>query len=75
MIHSKIYECSKVRKALSVCSSLQKCEKYHRKNIGIGIDEMVNHDTKEFIITNIFPDAKWPLMKEENMTLNEVIRP
>ena len=30
----------------------------NRKNVGIGIDEMVNHDPKKFIIRNIFPDAK-----------------
>ena len=65
---SKVYECSKVGKH-SVCTVLFKTilDKYPRKYIGLYIDEKINHDTKEFIITNIFPDAKWPQWKNETL--------
>ena len=60
-------------KALSLSSSLHICIKYYiEKSFCEG--EKVSHKRKEFIVGDIFKVAKQCLIKEQNMSLDTVLK-
>lgn len=67
--YRKIYECNNDGKDLSLSTSVHICIKYH-----FFIGKKVSHERKEFTIGDIFKVARQPLIKEQDMSLNIVIK-